>query len=525
MAFSVQQLFVTVLSPEMIPGGLRRLAGSFCLLAVLAGAVQAAPEVNSQIEQHFLAAQKAQQQGDLATSVREYRAILRLKPDFAEVRMNLGLVYHAQKKFEDSARELEEGLLLKPDLLGANLFLGINYCKLNQSARAIPYLQKVVACDPGNKEGLFWLASALLDSGDKLQAIQLLEKGVETRSGDLDLLHLLGVACQKAGRDAFDKVKALGAGSTHTSQILAESYASQGEWGKAVFHYRQLLQKSPAWTGAHLGLGVILLQQGKLTEAREHFLQELANDPFSAAAYARLGEVAVLQGDRPEALKSFRQALQIREEQALSALGLGNQPFWQQPQEGTEEGFRAPLEAALQEWSRLPDAEGAAPAAHLGLALVNARLGREAEARKALNVLQAPLKDLKTPVRESRGGSQQPGENQAMALFREKRYEEAVVLLERAVQAKPHGADARYALARSYFELHDYRKASAELGRILQRDSKHLAATALLGKCYQNLSLLAFGRIVALEPDSYRAHQLLGQAYEARNQNDKAIAE
>src|SRR5258708_15192275 len=71
---------------------------------------------NLAIESHFSAAQQAQHDKDYSTAQREYRAVLALAPDFAEVHMNLGLVYQLQDRSDEPMAEFRRGLKLKPGL-------------------------------------------------------------------------------------------------------------------------------------------------------------------------------------------------------------------------------------------------------------------------------------------------------------------------------------------------------------------------------------------------------------------------
>ncbi len=105
------------------------------------------------IESHFAAAQRAQHDNDYATAEREYHAVLALVPDFAEVHMNLGLVFQLQDRSAEAMTEFRRALKIKPALAGANFFLGIDYCKLGEGTRAIPYL-KVGAATQGGRSSL-----------------------------------------------------------------------------------------------------------------------------------------------------------------------------------------------------------------------------------------------------------------------------------------------------------------------------------------------------------------------------------
>src|SRR5258708_1115391 len=79
-----------------------------------------AQERSSDVQQHFLAAQQDQQEGRLDAAVNEYQAVLRLQPGLPEVYVNLGLVYYAQAKFEDSARALTTAGKLRPGMRGVS---------------------------------------------------------------------------------------------------------------------------------------------------------------------------------------------------------------------------------------------------------------------------------------------------------------------------------------------------------------------------------------------------------------------
>src|SRR5438445_662338 len=137
-------------------------------------------DIDSQIQQHFLAAENAKRSDNLDTAAREYQAIIDLKPDFAEIHMNLGLGLHAQNKFDQSAIALGKSLKLKPGVFAAMLFQGINYCKLGRPTQAVPLLSKAAAEQPANKQARFWLASALSDSGRAVEAVIELEKASES---------------------------------------------------------------------------------------------------------------------------------------------------------------------------------------------------------------------------------------------------------------------------------------------------------------------------------------------------------
>ena len=482
---------------------------SVCLGALLCGLGAAQqPDLDAQIEQHFVAAQTAQKSGNFDTAVREYQAILSLKPDFAEIHMNLGLVLHAQGKFDESAVALEKSLKLKPDLFPSHLFQGINYCKLGRPARAVPLLTKAASEQPANKQVRFWLGSALVAAGKPEQAVLELEKASEVLPDDVDILHLLGEAYQKAARDQSAQVKTMAPDSIDRRLLLAEGYLTQQEWMAAEFYYTKLMELNPLPAGVHQGLGTAALRLGKIDAAGRQFQEEVRLDPYAVGAYCGLAEVLILEGKLAEALENLSRALAIRPDQARSAL----EPVDSVPQ-GITDAFRARYQAAVDAWR-----ENKELAAALGLALAQARLGRADEAQKQ-------LQSLAGAASASNAVPEPASKAEALACMRKRQYEAAAAGLARYLKTQPRDVEARLALARSYLEMHDPAQASRELRRVLDVDPKQASARILLGKSYRDLALQTLDRVVLLAPDSYRTHELLGEMYEAKRLDDKAIAE
>jgi tetratricopeptide (TPR) repeat protein len=149
-------------------------------LAVFPSLLCAAPAMAQNADavalQHFTAAHKAQDAGDLDAAAREYSEVIRLRPDAAEAYASLGLVYNAQGKFAESARALSKAERLKPGLPGVSLYLGIDYEEQRQAAAAIPHLVDAVRRDAGSKDANIWLGRALWDEGRTQQALQQIRK-------------------------------------------------------------------------------------------------------------------------------------------------------------------------------------------------------------------------------------------------------------------------------------------------------------------------------------------------------------
>ena len=64
-----------------------------CVLSLAGAAQVVSSQIQDQVQEHFHAAQQAQQQDRLDDAVHEYLAVLKLAPELPEAYVNLGLVY------------------------------------------------------------------------------------------------------------------------------------------------------------------------------------------------------------------------------------------------------------------------------------------------------------------------------------------------------------------------------------------------------------------------------------------------
>ena len=93
----------------------------FC--AFFASAQQAQPD------RLLSSAIAAQQRGDLATAIREYEEVLKLKPNMIEVRVNLGAALADSGRFDEAIAQYRLALPDVPDKNPLRLNLGLAYYK------------------------------------------------------------------------------------------------------------------------------------------------------------------------------------------------------------------------------------------------------------------------------------------------------------------------------------------------------------------------------------------------------------
>ena len=274
------------------------------------------------VRAHFSAAQEAQQRRDYPAAEREYRAVLAEVPNFAEVHMNLGLLYQLQDRTSEAMAEFRRALKIKPTLTGANFFLGVDYCKNGDGANAIPYLRAASRQEPNRPDIWSWLATAQEISGDSQAEVRTLKHALSLQPRDVDLLYLLGHTYEKLGKQEVSRLEKAAPASSWSEQLLAESYSSSTQWSFAVLRFQNALALSPDRPGLHVQLGEVFLHAGRLDQAAQEFEQELQISPNSLRAIIRQGELKLSRGDTDAALEVWTRALTMDRPRAERVLGI-----------------------------------------------------------------------------------------------------------------------------------------------------------------------------------------------------------
>jgi tetratricopeptide (TPR) repeat protein len=460
-------------------------ARRFVLLSI-AGAASIFPlsgsaqQTEAAVEQHFLAAQQDQQRGLLDQAVEEYKTVLRLQPGIPEAYVNLGLAYYAQEKFEESAQALATAAKLRPGMIGVSLWLGIDDVKLDHPVQGAALLREAVRQKPNDKLAQSWLGTALWNAGQTDAALLQLRSAAERFPDDPDLLFAAGEAYGKAVHQETKDLLEESSGTALYDRIYAGFYAEEHDWDKAEGHLRRAIQRDPRSMDARLELAQALLAQDHISDAQEQLAQALVVAPRSAAVLARSGEVLILMQQTEEGLSRIGTALAIDRSEALDALGL--------PVEAgigsTDDSSSAKQLVSLchDTAEKLANDPTQGPAQQAALAALYAQAG---DYEAAMRAYRSIGKVNTAPV-----SSQSPFA-QMMAALHEHHYAEAEAGLVHWIAAHPQDRTARYDLIRA---------------------RRHIAMAYIL-------------RLLEVAPDSYHVHQLLGQLYADREQDNKAIAE
>jgi tetratricopeptide (TPR) repeat protein len=448
-----------------------------CVLSSASTAQVVSSQIQTQVQEHFLAAQQAQQRGQLDDAVAEYQQVLRLQPRLPEVYANLGLVYYAQGEFGNSAKAFASAERLRPGMRGVSLWLGIDEVRLNHPAQGVNHLREAIRLDPKEKLAQSWLGTALWDSGQMDAALIQLRKAASQFPDDPDLLFALGEAYGKAARQQSEQLVEDSSGTAISDRIYASTYAAEHDWTKAEGHLRRAIERDPHSIDARLELAEVFIDQARLPAAQEQLDQASALAPQSAAVLARGGELLILMGQQEKGLSSIEQAMEVNRSEALDILGL---PVGDRI--GRRETDAALLTLCREAAAKLEVEQAPRPAKDAALAALYARLGDDDAALRAYRGLAAAPQSAGPTV-------------------------------------------TSLAQATRFIHLHNYDDAEQALLRWLASHPGDLVARYELVRARRQIATAQIARLLAVAPDSYHVHQLLGQLYVDREEDDKALAE
>jgi tetratricopeptide (TPR) repeat protein len=477
----------------------------FCVLCgSISGQVQGAKQLSREVRSHLAAAQEAQTARDYAAAEKEYQAVLKIDPGFAEIHMNLGLVYQLQDRRKEAIQQFQAALKLKPKLTGANFFLGVDYCKEGDGAAAIPFLKTALVQHPEQVEIWSWMANAQEMTGDFRGEIVTLNRALKLHPQNVDLLYLLGQSYEHLGKQQVANLKRAAPNSVRTEQLVAEGYAASNEWPSAVIHFQNALEKNSNIAGLHVRLGEVYLHGGKVKQATAEFERELQKNPTNLRARVRRGEVSLLRGEISDALKDWNEVITTDRRQAEQILGMRENGFGDTAMEQLPEALQSHLDDAANAMK-----ENQSPAAMFARAFIESQKGHSDAA-----ALQ------ESPLSASRACA--PGD------FRKLLGIQAYSRLANCLTTNPSPripGDLQMQAVDGLVQVGEYEPALKILDSLPEGKRRDSEAAYWRARCYEKLATAAYFRLYQADPKSFRVHELLGDLAASRNDDTKAIEE
>lgn len=258
------------------------------------------------LESLLSAATQAQARSDFSAAAECYRQAVKLSPNTPELWANLGLMEDQTGKAPEAIKSFSEAARLNGSMFVPQLFLGIEYLKLNRAETAIPFLQKAEQINPKDPQVPLALGRAFAISGKGDRAGDAYWRAANLAPGDGSAWLGLGMAELQQSSTDDRMMEETYRDSVYTKLHAGETFAERGKLILAANAYAStLMAKSPPPPCAHAGYGMVLMRQQEVSRAHAEFDQELKLN--SGCSLARLGLAAIrlVQGDTEGALKDI----------------------------------------------------------------------------------------------------------------------------------------------------------------------------------------------------------------------------
>ncbi len=328
--------------------------------------------------------------------------------------------------------------------------------------------------------------------------------------------------------------------SARAQMLLGDISSAEGNTVEAEAAYRRVAELNPRFAGARVALAELYLAGGKSSEAIVEAQAAIGAGEDRAGIFTLLGEAQVANGKSDEALASFDEAvrrepgnaralhdrarlnLKIGKSDAAiedlrKLVSISTEPSFKSLLAGTLAAARR-YDEAIELYRQILQSDSSNPEARTALAALLISSGRDKEAiaeLESLTMAEPDRADLRAQLGELYLGSDaekalanysaaariepnQPGHliGEGSALVKLRRFQEATVVLQRALALKPDSKIEYFIhtnLATALFELDDFANAAREFLWILdqqkeERNQKRAAISLyFLGICFDKL--------------------------------------
>jgi tetratricopeptide (TPR) repeat protein len=292
------------------------------------------------LQQYSQAGQQALAAGRYDEAESDFKKLLQIDPNIAEMHATLGVVYFQEKKFDQAVPELRRALRLKPGLARASTLLAMSLSEVGEYREALPGLEKGFqqATDPATKRmcGLQLMRTYTGLQRDRDAVTVALELN-RLYPNDPEILYHTGRIYGNFAFLTFHKLKVVAPTSIWRHQAAAEAFESEGSTNLSIGEYREVLKLDPRRPNIHYRIGRTLLARWQLNhapedkaEATKEFEQELQLDPGNANAMYELAEIHRQQNELDQAQQFFESALQYYPDFEEAHVGLATTLMAQQ---------------------------------------------------------------------------------------------------------------------------------------------------------------------------------------------------
>ena len=242
-------------------------------------------------------------------AVEAFEGVLRQEPGQLAAAYNLAVCQQALGRFHAARKTLERVLKAQPGNLDAMLTLSAVLSEIGTGEEREALLQAAIAQAPGDRRFRHNLAYLYYQMERYEEAVGLAEAIAQAYPDDPAAFDLLGTICLTQGRqqnsrplleDAvryFERAMRLDPARVIIRVNLGNALNALHDSARALSLFQALVGAAPDRLDVHHGMGMALLNLGRLAEARDCFEKATACDPEAAESQYQLAVVSLALGD------------------------------------------------------------------------------------------------------------------------------------------------------------------------------------------------------------------------------------
>jgi Flp pilus assembly protein TadD len=271
---------------------------------------------NDKLEQLFRTAVEAQQRGDFATAIRDYRQLLQMAPNLADARANLGAALVHLGRFDEAITEYRTALKTDTNNGAIRMNLALAYYKKGDFRSSAAEFEALHDTQPSDSRVATLLADCYSKLGDDSRAIAALAPIEQLHPDDLDIAFVLGSALTRTGKaaDGAALLERVGKGGNSADAYLLAGSAllKIDEKARALADLRVAMRLNPKLPGLLTELGIAEEGNGDDTSAEQDLRKALASNPDDFEANVHLGGILYTRRDLDGARIYIERALQLQ---------------------------------------------------------------------------------------------------------------------------------------------------------------------------------------------------------------------
>jgi tetratricopeptide (TPR) repeat protein len=269
--------------------------------------------ISSDAMQQAAVAREAEGRQDWRAAEAGYLKALEIQPRWAEVMVNLGVVYNRLGETEKAINIFARAGEIDRRLIAAFLNLGVTYYRGSRYQEAIGPLRHVVRLQPSNLQARQLIALSLIGLEEFHQAAIELEALQKLKKDDPAVLLALGQTYlrlklfKKAVKPLVQLTRTSSTAKGHL--LLGEALDNASEPERAIVELQKALQLDDKLPEVNYSLGFALLKKGDSEAATPYFERELQINPSHLLSRYQIGKIQFTRGDYQRAIENLEKVL------------------------------------------------------------------------------------------------------------------------------------------------------------------------------------------------------------------------